>query len=1376
MPPITLKIRPIFGGGFLFEMPEHSAAVLSSDQLQSLVARTGTLAELASGTNVPDEFHANLKELGNDVFKWALGAWAEKLQDGVYLKPQSAQTEAIWRALDAVGWETARNPETGKLVLQSGRIVRGLGDKAPEPFKFGSRPLKVLLIGCNPNSADLAPLDLDAALNAVKEALQLPSLLPVISELQTLGTLDNLQKLLKQDRDWDLVHIVAHGKRRESRIYLTHANGGPDPYDYQAFAGVLADIAQPRLITLEMCGSTNLALEIALRHRQARVIGWHAEVRQETLGLFCRHLYRELFQLPPVDDRVHVEEAFRQAVCRLRSLDHNEREWFLPVVYGPSDPIALFDVSAERLLVRILDLVRSGNLSQAEASANQLINDQQQPDLVRQRARNYLQGIHSLQAYHKNLTVFEQGLREAAAGGAWHEFHQLWEQRNFAQPAVAGAGAVQVQPVAFPHTLLADVHARLEAVKNLALAAVAHLAKFQQGAMNCLLTGCEELSQYVQRRGKQNPLLHPLPYDAFRQGIRQGLERARKAAQEAAAVPEDARLLSGTGEALRLLAETRRLLDQGPPRFVDERQTADLTAECASIAAQAVGRVLDRGRQVLTTAAAEADEKRRLDGTCRGLRLLIGARTALKEGGPAGLDERARSLSADLEKATAGARQMLEGCRPRRHPPRNLLQPGQRLALLRWLKGTATREAMPAVLTAEGLEDLLHYAEEIQKAPTGIDLTKLPPHAFPLLGNEAAPFVLVRDLDTAFHAYICLAGLDVRPDSPAAYLRDSVEYQAGSKKDSDLRGLLLQATTELTDLRRRLCLDIQFLPCHDTKECTHRFEQMATCVLQGKPVPDHLFEGLAHPLDRAALLAVGGRPGAAVDVAEQYVRDHPGDGEALQAALVVSLHHAALVRDDPDRFAATFRRALSFHGLLAGIPDYLQQWTTRRYAVYQSDMPTDLSDRVEAVAAELASGLERCLGLLDQQGPARRDLAHLLRREAQAEVEGARAAAAARLFRPPGGPRSAAFVGGYLAARGAGQLRVIGDTLLAAYHRLTDFRSQEEYVNWAAYTKITKESFHELVFLFSDLRTAFLDPGGDALPGLRELLPEPADLEVPVTDPTPSLLRLLAAPDFGERCPFHAALPRDERPAVLAAHAALLAARSYLAQARKELGSMTWKRARIVGALDLVILLSQYVEALGYTIGGSLANAPAGIEVLCADWANGLAERYFKEGGAKEGGTHENIRQTLEEASGLAKTLAARYRCPQRLFQAARARLHLGYGCFVANTFRDGTAALEQLRLAHQCDPGRPFILVNYLRAARMRCEEHLDRGSWDEGREVLREVVDLVAGFVEQHRGQYPEVEKELAEKQDTLDQMLAGSRIRPLQQAQRLSPEENP
>jgi len=1425
---VELTFRPLVGHGgthVLFEM----SRLLDPARCQELIETSEDLAKkvLAADPQTSDGLASLGEAVGAKDAPLSVDSCVTEAETTVvYLRPEGDLRD--WRLIEPIAWETAAGSH-GPLIDAGHVLARGYSGNAPPALDLGDRKLKILVIRCSPDGYAYPRMDIERPWGELRRAWDGCAVRPDLKDVSGPGTLQQLRSLLQEDSNWDFVHIIAHGARHNETICLVDADGGEDHQQFSVLAGELQQIHDPRLFTLHVCHSSQLAIEVAFRHPRARVVSWLYEAPQEFQSEFFGHFYRHLFQPGPKLRVVHVEEAFRRTVRGLKQ-DTKKLGWFLPVLYGPANLVPLFDRSAELALQEILLRVRENDLDKARELALTCSSAENPRPVVRAEAARLLPNIDGLRAFDINFTELEREFGRVADGGDpdWGKLHRKWETRDFLR---IPTGGVSVEADTLPLTVVdvlpcfAGLYDDWKALKQGVLAALEKLANFQRRIQDRvgedlreLLDGCRELFQRRDRRST----LEVLSRRSFELGVRQLLAQARSVipAHDANVGQDEAveqvrrglQLVADTkgildegapelldestaqdlrreigalvefgarqllararsvipapnadigpsqaveqvGHALRLAMDASRIVDEGAPELLDEPIAQALRREVSGLVELGVGQLLARVARLFAPADANKAPHELAEHMCGALQLVIDARGILDEGAQDLLDEPAaerlrRGMDEQVDRARAAAARLQGGC----GPPEGLLDPSRRFELCRWVlrpgeEPAAEAPALPSGDAPALLDFCRKAVQTAQEREAAVDFRSLPPERVPLLVNQAAPFLLATELAEPIDPYLCLAPLGAHPDSPAREISEDVEYRAGAEGGAEFRGVLLQAVAELTDPRKRLCLDARLLPCGDVKECTHRFHRIADLVFHGHPVPEEVFVGVG-ALDRAALLAVAGRTEEAASLGIEYAHQHLDDADALRAGCLLSVHHASVLPPDSEQLAPTLRGAMALLGILLGGPESLREWIGRRFAVYQQVVPPDLTEHVEAVSNGLKADVTSRLYRLEGQGGELRDLARALRQELHAELEGARVAAtSARTFFK--GQR-----GGYHAVRMTSGLEQPGHDLAATYRRLASL-DDARFLQFVTATGMSVEVFHQLVFLFSDLRRAWVAPGDDVVPLIQHLLPERQDLEF-AFDPPPGVAEALAAPDCCDRFPFHAALsPGAEATCALAAHAAIVAIESYYQQGKRLLAAEKLNRARLVIALDATLALDRYVGRLGYPLADKCLGSLSRLEELCTNWLRSVEKQVVTTWDSPD--EAEGLRSLCEETLGLADHLSERYSFVRGDFRAAQGSLHRQCGVLGANRFRDGNAALRHLRKAYQCDPESAGIVINYLRACRM-AHFQLPAGS-QEAKQTLEEGIRAAEEFLRAPTtGDRAQVEQDLNELREVRDRASIG------------------
>jgi len=1345
---VELSFRRLRGNKILV----GEEGVLTPGECQKLVVRSEALANqvIAAEPQAADNLVSLGDALGNDQdAPFSVDACIRGPETAVlYLRPEGDVRD--WRLIEAIAWETAAGSHGG--LIHAGHVLaRGYAGTAPAPLILGDREPKMLVIRCSPDGHTYPRMEIDRPWDEVRAAFDGCAVCPKWEFVDGPGTMQKLRSLLQSDPNWDFVHIIAHGARHNETICLEDAERGEDHQKFAALAGELKQLQGPRLLTLHVCHSSPLAIEIAFRHPGARVISWLYEARQEFQSEFFGLFYRHLFQPGPTPV-VHVEDAFRQTVHRLQQA--KKLGWFLPVLYAPADLVPFLDRSAELTLQEILDVARRRDLDKARSMAMSC-EDNPKP-VVRAKAARLLSNIDGLLAFHMNFEEFDGDIAQVASSEEpdWLGLHEKWERRDFLRMPTGG---VSVHADALPPTAISVLpwfegfFEDWSALKRGVLEALEKLAGFQKGDLRDLLQGCRRLLGLGSSRHR--PALQSVSSRSFELGVRQLLAQARSVIPAHGTGVGRDEAAEQVRRGLQLVVDTKAILEEGAPELLDEPTAQGLRRAVDEQFESGVRQLLAQARSAIPAHGAKASRDEMAARICRGLQWVIDARVILDGGAQNLLDEPTvqglrREMAEQVDRARAAALRLQDAGGPNEA----LLDPSRRFELCRWVLRPGEEPAAEAPeLPAGDAHGLLDYCQKARQTgrerKAAVDFRSLPPECVPLLVNQAAPFLLATELREPINPYLCLAPLGARPDSPARQIGEDVEYRAGAEGDAELRGVLLQAVAELTDPRERLCLDVQLLPCGDVEECTRRFHRIADLVFHGHPVPEDVFVGVG-VLDRAALLAVAGRTEEAANLGVEYAYQHLSDADALRAGCLLSVHHASVLSPDSQQLAPALRNAIALLGMLLGGPKLLREWIGRRFAVYQQVVPSDLKEHVEAVSNRLKADVTSRLYRLEEQGGELRDLARSLRQELQAELEGARLAAT--------GARSllGGQHGGYHAVRMTRGLEQLGQDLAGTFGRLASL-DDTGYLTYVTATGMSVEVFHQLVFLFSDLRRTWVAPGDDVIPLIQDLLPAREDLEF-AYDPPPGVGAALAAQDCRDRFPFHAALsPGAEATRALAAHAAIVAIESYHEQGKRLLAAEKLNRARLVIALDAMLALDNYVGRLDYPLADKCLDSLSRLEELCTNWLRSVEKHVVTTW--EDPDKADGLRSLCEEILGLADHLSERYPFGRGDFRAAQGSLHRQCGVLGANRFRDGNGAFRHLRKAYQCDPESAGIVINYLRACRM-AHFQSPTGS-QEAKQALEEGIRAAEEFLRAPTtGDRAQVEKDLNELREVRDRASSG------------------
>ena len=1186
----------------------------------------------------------------------------------IYLKPN--RPDLVWNQIEPIAWELAASKRYGFLPSYRQVLVRGYGTEAPPPLVTAKQALRILIVSGATKHHVNAPLDTAAAQAHLERACCRP--IPIhIDRVEGENTLEKLQSIISHGKRWDIVHVIAHGSR-EGKSLCLDKGGQPWFCGYAEFASELARIEDLRLVTLNVCESSTLALEIANRAPKARIVATLYEMKQDTLQRFFGTFYRLLLDLEHNPDP-SVEEAYGGAVHELFSPPCCA-EWFLPVLYAPvtGKLEKLLDSSLEQRLGDILKLVRAGDFKKAEEQA-QLLSTYPEAALML-AATDYLCNVTGIQNFHVNIAKFEEAVLDCArrpGPNRWKETRQSWGSRDFRAPQTAGAAAfAHARPGPLDPILPAfkEIFDGLESLKGKVLEAVGKFCEYEDGKTRELLDGCKLLLKAESVR----PRLQGAAKTGFVQGLRSTLARANSGLDQAQKLASGNKLAKEVYENLAIVSEARTLAaeamaDRAGSGLLSPQEAVEIEASAREVS-QCAWDLLSQPWESLCSAAQSKNTASGFDA--------------------------------------------------------EWLQPGRRLDLcLWWLKPAAPVAAAPAKASA-GVPEfsrLMEIAKQLSEAQPVVqregpllDPASFPASRVPLLINEGAPFLLACELPQPLDPYLCLAALEAGPNSSAQEIRDKVSFAAAGHPDPERNKLLTQASMELGDLKRRLCLDAYRFPVDAVDVCSERFKEMAEHSLSGQAAPAFSRAGLSQ-LDQAGLLAVAGRIPEASDLTATLAFENPADAELVRAAYLAAVQLAEVTLDDMKRFAVAVRRAMAFLGILIGNPALISGWIGRRYAVYQQAVPEERSAHQELVANELLAMLRRVLDKAEAKG--NQGAVRGLRLELNAELEGGREKGMSPLF---------AMRGGYHAARLSGTLAKDGQQLAGVYRTLAGL-APAAYMTFVAATGMSTEFFHRLVFLLSEFRLAVIEPSEIGRRLLEPLLPEDFSFD---TEPPEGVYELLASDSFAERYPCHAAIELSKQATVLSAHAAMVDAASKIEELKRELAG-TQRLARIKNLLGKVSSAKAFVASLGYKVVGASPDLMAQVEGLCVAWVSRILEQESPN--TPEG--KAQCRDLLAGAATLADNLSSEsYGLTRGAFNQARAKLHLALSVLLSNELNDVEGSMKHVRIAYRCDPESGMIVCNYARACVNDAAFLAAHGRKDEGRSILDQAIEDVALFIQRH------------------------------------------
>lgn len=562
-----IQLRIAVGGNLVVEGVDEAVAVLHARDLDELVRASTAVAKRVYSVESEQE----LRKLGCKVHAstWVV-AGREVTKHLCLSAPRDAQR--VWRMLDQVALEAAF--EEPDFAVTRGAVVRGVCATAPEPLEAGARAMKALFVGASPRSETLRPFDLDRSLAPLKDASERLVLGFSYREVRGPDTLEKLRATLLADPVWDIVHIVAHGRRGQRDVVCLESSSGSEHWlPYEDLACELQKLDGVRLFTLEVCESSPLALQLALAFPGARAVGLRNEMVQEEARRMFAEMWKALL-FAPTGGRAEVERAFHEATRKLKT--DRVRGWFVPVLYGPWDAKPLADLRSELDLRRVVELVAAAQLGEALERASGLARSPF--PRVAQKARALEGEIHRLRCFHQNFDELERELETTAGEPAtadWRGLHRKWSQRYFALPAMAGARMtdISMEPISlqfFPRIL----HA-LDAQRASVVQGIECLARYREGQTGALLEGCRELA----RVGGERPS-DPLKRASSLVFEAELGEIVRRASPPAPSGARSARPPNTTLEqALRVLTEATEMLRSAAPQLLTPSSRARLEKE-----------------------------------------------------------------------------------------------------------------------------------------------------------------------------------------------------------------------------------------------------------------------------------------------------------------------------------------------------------------------------------------------------------------------------------------------------------------------------------------------------------------------------------------------------------------------------------------------------------------------------------------------------------------------------------------------------------------------------------------------------------------------------------------------------------------------------
>ena len=169
----------------------------------------------------PEKYGEKLFEaIFNDQRLEAVGGYKTTIVGFRNLEPSGVKIELVIDAgdigLHEYDWELLKDPNAGWLAVQNSRpFYRRQGDIRKNAI--ASKPLKILVVICNPRSDQNTIIESLPAIDVEKEIATLRSIFdPLVTkniveyDILELGTWKNLKKALLKDK-YHVVHLIAHG-------------------------------------------------------------------------------------------------------------------------------------------------------------------------------------------------------------------------------------------------------------------------------------------------------------------------------------------------------------------------------------------------------------------------------------------------------------------------------------------------------------------------------------------------------------------------------------------------------------------------------------------------------------------------------------------------------------------------------------------------------------------------------------------------------------------------------------------------------------------------------------------------------------------------------------------------------------------------------------------------------------------------------------------------------------------------------------------------------------------------------------------------------------------------------------------------------------
>jgi len=522
------------GGGstrplLMLRKPGERTQTLDAEWIQTLQDTSEVVAgdSLAGLAGLADQ----LLDLGAGVYdsttSFALAGHRGAGPSLVYLTPEFEPRE-IWRWLEPVAWETAAS-DGGHIVARQCGTVRAYGREEIPRVERREKQVRILVICCRPEDSPEAReirLHVDEALDSLEAAWEDRLCPPLVRKILGPNTLDQIRRLAKSEAGWDCIHVIAHGDRKAGKILLEgastggSASGGAHWVSFNDFAQALTvfaptgesgEVLAPRLISLNVCDSSPLALEIMEKMQgRTRLVGLLYKGLEDDMRLFFASLYAAVMEYRPPSDvhvDVFVEQAFLDAVNDLRKRGSNQ--WFLPVLYAPGilSPVFAIADDPEHEFRRVLDgaMHNWDDPKKVDQAMERLQEMQADPhEHVAETARRLHQHCAELRDLSAHLADLQDAIRP---GSDWTALLDTWASRPLVR-RVAGVATVTIDDEAL--SAVAVIRGEVRELRDMMQAgidALGSLAQVQSGAAEPLRQGCEKLQKlFLDERKRTVPV------------------------------------------------------------------------------------------------------------------------------------------------------------------------------------------------------------------------------------------------------------------------------------------------------------------------------------------------------------------------------------------------------------------------------------------------------------------------------------------------------------------------------------------------------------------------------------------------------------------------------------------------------------------------------------------------------------------------------------------------------------------------------------------------------------------------------------------------------------------------------------------------------